>query len=44
MLFLGSGGKGRADLHNSNFDFPDELIKVGASIFETIVRSLLDNE
>lgn len=32
MLFLGSG-EDQPELHNSDFDFPDELIPIGAEIF-----------
>ncbi len=40
MLCLGPG-EGCAALHNPDFDFPDDLIPVGASIFERIARDLL---
>lgn len=42
MLLLGSGER-HAALHNPDFDFPDDLIPVGAAIFERIARSLLDD-
>lgn len=40
MLCLGPGIIYPA-LHNPDYDFPDELIPIGASIFERIVRELL---
>lgn len=40
MLCLGSGENCPA-LHNPDFDFPDTLIPIGASIFERIARDLL---
>jgi metal-dependent amidase/aminoacylase/carboxypeptidase family protein len=40
MFFLGAG-ENRPDLHNPDYDFPDELIAVGASIFMRTLRDLL---
>lgn len=40
MLCLGSGND-HAALHNPDFDFPDDLIPIGAVIFERITRDLL---
>lgn len=40
MLCVGPG-EGYAALHNPDYDFPDDLIPVGASIFERITRDLL---
>lgn len=42
--FFGLGsGENQAELHHHNFDFPDELIETGVSLFEEIYRSVLDN-
>jgi amidohydrolase len=40
MFFLGSGEQHPA-LHNPDYDFPDDLIPIGARIFMRAVRSLL---
>ena len=40
MLCLGPG-KDYAALHNPDYDFPDDLIPIGAGIFERIARDLL---
>ena len=40
MLFLGAGEKHPA-LHNPDYDFPDELIPIGARIFARVVSNLL---
>lgn len=40
MLCLGPGVDFPA-LHNPDYDFPDDLIPIGAAIFETIARELL---
>lgn len=40
MLFLGSGVD-HASLHNPDFDFPDDLIPIGAAIFDRIARDIL---
>ena len=40
MLCLGPG-KDYAALHNPDYDFPDDLIPIGAGIFERITRDLL---
>lgn len=42
MLCLGSG-MDHAALHNPDFDFPDDLIPIGAGIFNRIARDLLDS-
>lgn len=39
MFVFGSGA--RANLHNPDFDFPDELIEPGARIFMRTIRNLL---
>ncbi len=40
MLFLGSGEK-HPQLHNPDYDFPDDLIPIGARIFLRVVRTML---
>lgn len=40
MFFLGSGEK-QPQLHNPDFDFPDELIETGVKIFHQIIRRKL---
>ncbi|WP_299727152.1 amidohydrolase [uncultured Tateyamaria sp.] len=40
MLCLGPG-EDHAALHNPDYDFPDDLIPIGAAIFERIARDLL---
>ena len=40
MLCLGPG-EDHAALHNPDYDFPDDLIPVGAAIFDRIARDLL---
>lgn len=40
MLLLGSG-ESHAALHNPDYDFPDDLIPVGAAIFDRIARDIL---
>lgn len=40
MLCLGPGEE-YAALHNPDYDFPDDLIPIGSSIFERIARDLL---
>ncbi len=40
MLLLGSGER-HAALHNPDYDFPDDLIPIGAAIFDRIARDLL---
>ncbi|MBT0959028.1 amidohydrolase [Alphaproteobacteria bacterium KMM 3653] len=40
MLCLGPG-EDHAALHNPDYDFPDDLIPIGSSIFERIARDLL---
>lgn len=40
MLYLGSGVD-RPNLHNPDYDFPDELIAIGARIFMRTARDLL---
>lgn len=39
MLFLGAGVD-RANLHNPDYDFPDDLIAIGARIFMRVSRNL----
>lgn len=40
MLFLGAGTD-HAALHNPDYDFPDDLISIGAQIFHHVARDLL---
>lgn len=40
MFFLGSG-ESQPQLHNPDFDFPDELIETGVKIFDQIIRRKL---
>ncbi len=40
MFFLGAG-EGHPNLHKPDFDYPDELIAVGARIFRRTLRDLL---
>lgn len=40
MFFLGAGEE-HPGLHESNYDFPDELIGIGAGIFMRAIRNLL---
>lgn len=40
MFFLGSGENHPA-LHNPDYDFPDELVAIGARVFMRVVRDLL---
>ncbi|MBO6539902.1 MAG: amidohydrolase [Rhizobiaceae bacterium] len=40
MLFLGSG-ESHPQLHNPDYDFPDDLIPIGSRIFMRAVRNLL---
>ena len=40
MVFLGAGETHPA-LHNPDYDFPDELIGIGARVFMTVVRGTL---
>ena len=40
MFFLGAG-KDHASLHNPDYDFPDELIAIGARVMMRTVRDLL---
>jgi amidohydrolase len=40
MLFFGAG-RGHASLHNPDYDFPDDLIPIGTTIFHRIARDLL---
>ena len=41
MFFLGAG-ENHASLHNPDYDFPDDLIPIGARVFMRTMRSLLD--
>jgi metal-dependent amidase/aminoacylase/carboxypeptidase family protein len=43
MFGLGSGENSPA-LHNPDYDFPDELIKTGVTIFSGIINQLNNNE
>lgn len=40
MFFLGSGERHPA-LHNPDYDFPDDLIAIGARVFMRVVRNVL---
>jgi len=40
---LGSG-KGQPQLHNPNFDFPDDIIETGINIFYTIYKKTLSDD
>ena len=40
MLFLGSG-ETHPQLHNPDYDFPDDLIPIGARIFLRVARTML---
>ena len=40
MFFLGAGEK-HPSLHNPDYDFPDDLIPIGAKIFMRAARDLL---
>ncbi len=40
MFFLGSGEE-HPQLHNPDYDFPDDLIPIGARVFMRVVRDLL---
>jgi metal-dependent amidase/aminoacylase/carboxypeptidase family protein len=40
MFFLGAGDN-HASLHNPDYDFPDDLIGIGAGIFMRTLRNLL---
>ncbi|WP_117192754.1 amidohydrolase [Rhizobium terrae] len=40
MFFLGSG-ENIANLHNPNYDFPDDLIPIGTKIFMRVAREIL---
>lgn len=40
MLFLGAGVE-RPNLHNPDYDFPDDLIAIGARIFMRVSRNML---
>ncbi|WP_320197699.1 amidohydrolase [Agrobacterium sp. rho-13.3] len=42
MFFLGAGID-HPNLHNPDYDFPDELIEVGARIFMRTIRNLTDD-
>ena len=41
VLFGLGSGKDQPQLHNPDYDFPDELIAIGTPLFERVVRSLL---
>jgi metal-dependent amidase/aminoacylase/carboxypeptidase family protein len=40
MFFLGAGER-HPSLHNPDYDFPDELIAIGARVFMRTMRNLL---
>ncbi len=40
MFFLGAG-ENMPNLHNPNYDFPDDLIPIGAKIFMRVARDIL---
>ncbi|RYC23256.1 amidohydrolase [Ciceribacter ferrooxidans] len=40
-MFLLGAGESRPHLHNPDYDFPDDLIGIGARIFDRIVRGML---
>lgn len=40
MFFLGAG-VGRPNLHNPDYDFPDDLIPIAARVFMRVARSIL---
>ena len=40
MFFLGAG-ENRAGLHNPDYDFPDELIAIGARVMMRTLRDAL---
>nr|WP_321458102.1 amidohydrolase [uncultured Cohaesibacter sp.] len=40
-LFVLGSGETQPQLHNPDFDFPDELTPVGARIFERVIRNIL---
>jgi metal-dependent amidase/aminoacylase/carboxypeptidase family protein len=40
MFFLGAG-VGHANLHNPDYDFPDDLIGIGARVFMRAARQVL---
>ncbi|MBZ6074845.1 amidohydrolase [Microvirga puerhi] len=40
MFFLGAG-EGHPSLHNPDYDFPDDLIEIGARVFMRAIRDLL---
>lgn len=42
MFLLGSGID-HPNLHNPDFDFPDDLIAVGVDIFATALRTVVHN-
>jgi metal-dependent amidase/aminoacylase/carboxypeptidase family protein len=40
MFFLGAGERHPA-LHNPDYDFPDDLIPIGARVFMRVARNIL---
>jgi metal-dependent amidase/aminoacylase/carboxypeptidase family protein len=40
-LFLLGAGERHVTLHNPDYDFPDELIEIGAGVFMRTLRALL---
>lgn len=43
MFFLGAG-EDHPSLHNPDYDFPDDLIRIGAKVFMRVARNLLDSD
>jgi metal-dependent amidase/aminoacylase/carboxypeptidase family protein len=40
-MFLLGAGENHASLHNPDYDFPDDLIPIGARLFMRTIRDLL---
>jgi amidohydrolase len=43
MFGLGSG-ENRPDLHNPDYDFPDDIIETGITMFDTLIKMVLENK
>ena len=41
FFFVGSGASGTCGLHNPQFDFNDEALPIGASVFAQVVENYL---
>ena len=41
VLFGLGSGEDQPQLHNPDYDFPDELIAIGTPLFERVVREML---